>query len=133
MTRSPFAKVGPEPVLDDPRMTMKHFKVYWTIASAVPKDSNKSRMGTRLIAKIVKQSQRTVCRKIDDLIAWGHMTVAGENGHRSCYALTSGAFQVKAKEQRRNYKSSKAKPMTVRAAARALVDTAAARDEVLGA
>jgi hypothetical protein len=134
MAHSPFSKIGPE-LIEDQRIKFAHLRVYWMLASVVPKGKDACRMGTRKIAERTKISQRSVCRRIGELIAWGHVELLDtRKGDRSHYRLTSIAFQIKPKEQpQRGYKPARKQPMTVRAAARALVDTAAARDEVLGA
>jgi DNA-binding MarR family transcriptional regulator len=99
VNRSPFAKIGPEPIIDDPRMTLEHLRVYWALASSVPKGTDRCKVGQRLVSRIVKRSQATVSRRISDLVAWGHLEVdASEHGKRARYILKSVAFQVKPKE-----------------------------------
>ncbi len=48
MNRSPFAKIGPEPIIDDPRMTLEHLRVYWALASSVPKGTDRCKVGQRV-------------------------------------------------------------------------------------
>ena len=132
MNRSAFGKIGPEVILDDERVTRKHLKIYWMLASAVPRGKDECWIGQRLISKHVRQSQPTVNRKIKDLERWGHVEIlAGANGARSHYRLTSIAFQVKPKDRPAYKLAAKKQVMTVRASARALVDTATARDQIL--
>jgi hypothetical protein len=99
VNRSPFAKIGPEPIIDDPRMTLEHLRVYWALASTVPKGRDRCKVGQRLVSRIVNRSQATVSRRISDLVAWGHIEAeVSEPGKRSRYLLKSIAFQVKPKE-----------------------------------
>jgi hypothetical protein len=99
VNHSPFAKIGPEPIIEDPRMTLEHLRVYWALASSVPKGTDRCKVGQRLASRIVKLSQATVSRRISDLVQWGHIEVeASEQGKRARYILKSIAFQVKPKE-----------------------------------
>jgi hypothetical protein len=109
VNRSPFAKIGPEPIIDDPRMTLEHLRVYWALASSVPKGGDRCKVGQRLVARIVKLSQATVSRRIGDLVRWGHLEVeTSEPGKRARYILKSVAFQIKPKESIGKYPRSRA-------------------------
>jgi hypothetical protein len=80
---------------------MDHLRIYWALASSVPKGSNRCKMGQRLVSKLTNLSQPTVNRRIKDLVDWGHINVEpGAPGKRSSYVLTSMAFQIKQKPQR---------------------------------
>lgn len=111
MSRSAFGKMGPEPILDDQRVTISHLRVYYMLIASVPNGMDRCWIGQRLITKVLRASQTnwpvqlrehwsqmTVARRIQDLIAWDHVKLGPrENGRRTCYVLTSIAFQCKPK------------------------------------
>lgn len=134
MKRSGFAKIGPE-LLDDERITLSHAKVYWDMARVVPKGTTQCFIGQRLIAKRRKVSVSTVCRRIADLIEWGHVKkLETLDGMRARYELTSVAFTIKQKEQRPVYAGGQKKTsgrMTETQKAACWNDSRAILDEIL--
>ena len=83
----------PEEVLFDQRLNVEHLRVYGAIASSVPWWRNTSNIGQRLIARLMKASQATVSRRVEDLIRFGHIKLKPDKtGRRACYEMASLVF-----------------------------------------
>lgn len=130
---SGFGKIGQE-LIDDSRVSIEHIRVYWALAKTVPSGKNKCSLGQRRIGQIVSLSQKTVNRRINDLISWGHVIKSeSRHGRRAEYILTSVAFQCKPKQYRQG-RSAKTPNMSKeirRAASSTSEQMCSARDEIL--
>jgi hypothetical protein len=107
--------MGADCILDD-RVTLEHVRIYWSMSKAVPRGTNRCKIGQRRISEVVNVSQSTVCRRIQDLIEWGKVIHHGGRGERAVYELTDPAFLLKAKARRDTFAAKKiGRPETRRA------------------
>lgn len=79
----------------DRRLSAEHLRIYVVMASSVYEGAV-SKIGQRLIGRLVGLSAMTVGRRIAELVSFGHIRAAKcKNGARGWYELTSEVFGQK--------------------------------------